>query len=64
MRSHGRLKGQYLLKKRHLEILGFRVVFVGLREWLSVGSNKERAGCLKRLVWPDKSEKYAANVDR
>lgn len=64
LRFDDQLLGEYELKRRHLEILGYKVVFISLRNWLSLVSNKNRVDYLKRIIWPDKVEKYAAATDR
>lgn len=47
------LKGFYQLQQRHLEILGYKVIFVNSKEWLSLKENKDKINFLKTTIWQE-----------
>lgn len=64
LRSGTKLIGPCDLKRRHLEMLGYKVLFINSRDWWLLNSNKNRTDYLKSLVWSDKMGKYAVTSDR
>lgn len=48
------LKGKYQMKKRHLEMLGYRVILINFSEWICFYFPDERIDFISKLVWPKK----------
>ncbi|KAJ3659143.1 hypothetical protein Zmor_010848 [Zophobas morio] len=48
------LKGSFQLKKRHLEMLGYKVVFVKSSDWIGLYYTEDRIDYLEHLIWPKK----------
>nr|XP_008192822.1 PREDICTED: FAST kinase domain-containing protein 1 isoform X1 [Tribolium castaneum] len=48
-----RLKGPFQMKKRHLEILGYKVIFVKSSDWIELYYAEDRVDFLKQLIWPN-----------
>lgn len=64
LRFGDQLIGQCDLKKRHLEILGYKVVFINWKDWWLLASHKDKVVYIKSIIWPDKMGKYAVTSDR
>lgn len=55
------IKGEYQLKQRHLEILGYRVFFLNFNEWNRLRDRKHKIEFLKNIIWPNSvTEAYSA----
>ncbi|KAF2905968.1 hypothetical protein ILUMI_00199 [Ignelater luminosus] len=52
-RINVQLKGKYQLKKRHLEILGYRVLPINVSEWDSLIYGEQKVEYINKLIWPD-----------
>lgn len=47
------LKGNFQMKKRHLEILGYKVIFLKCSDWIGLYYAEERLDFLRQLIWPN-----------
>lgn len=64
LRYGNQLMGYHAFKRRHLEIMGYKVAFINLRDWWLLASNKNRVEYVKGIIWSDRPENYAATNDR
>lgn len=51
-KCHVNLKGQYQLKIRHLEILGYKIIPVNYFDWTSLPTGEEKLKFLMNAIAP------------
>lgn len=58
------MKGENQFKKRHLEILGYTVVFLDFAEWKRLQNGKQKIEFLKDSIWPKTTIKTYSVIER
>jgi hypothetical protein len=58
------LRGSFLLRRRHLEILNYQQVEVSQVLWraMYMTEEKDRQAYISRRIWPDKVHQVATNT--